>query len=136
MSRAETLALLARYYEAFNAGNGEGMLACLTDDVAHDINQGDRQSGKDAFRTFLAHMDRCYKERLTDIVLMVNEDGSRGSAEFIVNGEYLATDEGLPEAAGQTYELPAGTFFEVRDGLISRVSVYYNLTEWIRQVGG
>ena len=136
MSRADTLALLARYYEAFNAGNGEGMLACLTDDVAHDINQGDRQSGKDAFRTFLAHMERCYKEHLTDIVLMANEDGSRGSAEFIVNGEYLVTDEGLPEAAGQTYELPAGTFFEVRDGLISRVSVYYNLADWIRQVGG
>ena len=136
MSRADTLALLSRYYEAFNAGNGEGMLACLTDDVAHDINQGDRQSGKDAFRSFLAHMDRCYKERLTDSVLMADEDGSRGSAEFIVHGEYLATDEGLPEAAGQTYELPAGTFFEVRDGLISRVSVYYNLTDWIRQVGG
>ena len=136
MSRAETLALLARYYEAFNAGNGEGMLACLTDDVAHDINQGDRQTGKASFRTFLAHMDRCYRERLTDIVLMADEDGRRGSAEFIVYGEYLATDEGLPEAAGQTYELPAGTFFEVRDGLISRVSVYYNLTDWIRQVGG
>jgi steroid delta-isomerase-like uncharacterized protein len=136
MSRGDTLALLARYYEAFNAGNGEGMLACLTDDVAHDINQGDRQSGKDAFRTFLAHMDRCYKERLTDIVLMADEDGQRGAAEFIVHGEYLATDEGLPEAAGQTYELPAGAFFEVRDGLISRVSVYYNLADWIRQVGG
>lgn len=136
MSRGDTLALLARYYEAFNAGNGEGMLACLTDDVAHDINQGDRQSGKDAFRTFLAHMDRCYKERLTDIVLMADEDGRRGAAEFIVHGEYLATDEGLPEAAEQTYELPAGAFFEVRDGLISRVSVYYNLADWIRQVGG
>ncbi|MFN3747775.1 MAG: ketosteroid isomerase-related protein [Sphingorhabdus sp.] len=136
MSRADTLALLARYYEAFNAGNGEGMLAYLTEDVAHDINQSDRQSGKDAFRTFLAHMDRCYKERLTDIVLMADEDGRRGAAEFIVHGEYLATDEGLPEAAGQTYELPAGAFFEVRDGLISRVSVYYNLADWIRQVGG
>lgn len=136
MNRENTLALLARYYEAFNAGDGEGMLACLSDDVAHDINQGERQSGKEAFRSFLAHMDRCYKERLTDIVLMANEDGSRGSAEFIVHGEYLATDEGLPEAAGQTYVLPAGAFFDVRGGLISRVSVYYNLTDWIRQVGG
>lgn len=136
MSRADTLALLGRYYEAFNAGNGEGMLSCLTEDVAHDINQGVRQSGKDAFRIFLAHMDRCYKERLTDIVLMADEDGRRGAAEFIVHGEYLATDEGLPEAAGQTYELPAGAFFEVRDGLISRVSVHYNLADWIRQVGG
>jgi steroid delta-isomerase-like uncharacterized protein len=136
MNRLDTLALVTRYYDAFNAGNGEAMLVCLTEDVAHDINQGERQSGKDAFRSFLAHMDRCYKERLTDIVIMASEDGSRASAEFVVHGEYLTTDEGLPEAAGQTYKLPAGGFFDIRDGQISRVSVYYNLADWIRQVGG
>ena len=136
MDRTEALALLTRYYAAFNAGDWEGMLDCLDDGVIHDINQGGRQTGKDAFRSFLAHMERCYRERLDGIVLMASDDGTRGAAEFIVHGEYLATDEGLPEAAGQTYELPAGAFFEVRDGLISRVSVYYNLADWIRQVGG
>jgi hypothetical protein len=30
--------------------------------------------------------------------------------------------------------LPAGAFFEITDGLISRVSVYYNLADWIAQV--
>ncbi|MEM6679931.1 MAG: isopropylmalate/homocitrate/citramalate synthase, partial [Pseudomonadota bacterium] len=34
----------------------------------------------------------------------------------------------------QTYRLPAGAFLEVRDGLIARVTTYYNLKEWIRQV--
>ena len=136
MSRAESLALLDRYYAAFNAGDGEGMLACLSDDVAHDINQGERQPGKAAFRAFLAHMDRCYRERLADIVVMASEDGTRAAAEFTVHGEYLATDEGLPEAAGQTYVLPAGAFFAVAGGLITRVSVYYNLADWTRQVGG
>ena len=130
------VALIERYYAAFDAGDGEGMLACLTDDVAHDINQGARQMGKDAFRAFLAHMDRCYRERLSDIVVMANADGSRASAEFIVHGEYLATDEGLPEAAGQRYVLPAGAFFAIEGGLISRVTVYYNLEDWIGQVGG
>jgi hypothetical protein len=38
-------------------------------------------------------------------------DGTRAAAEFVVNGTYLATDEGLPEARGQTYVLPAGGFF-------------------------
>jgi len=136
MTQAATIALLDRYYAAFNAGDGEGMLACLADDVVHDINQGTRQAGKQAFRAFLAHMDRCYRERLEGIVVMASADGARGAAEFIVHGEYLATDEGLPEAAGQTYVLPAGAFFDVRDGLIARVTVYYNLEDWIRQVGG
>jgi hypothetical protein len=32
--------------------------------------------------------------------------------------------------------LPAGSFFEISDGRISRVTTYYNLRNWIRQVGG
>jgi steroid delta-isomerase-like uncharacterized protein len=135
MDRAQALALLTRYYAAFNAGDWEGMLACLGDDVAHDINQGARQSGKAEFRAFLAHMERCYKERLEDLVVMASDDGRSGAAEFIVHGEYLATDDGLPEAAGQTYMLPAGAFFAFADGKIARVTVYYNLTDWCAQVG-
>lgn len=136
MSAEATRALIARYYAAFNAGDTDAMLACLSEDVAHDINQGGRQSGKAAFRDFLAHMDRCYHEQLTDIVVMTSPDGARAAAEFVVHGEYLATDEGLPPATGQTYVLPAGAFFEIRDGLIARVSVHYNLADWIAQVGG
>lgn len=135
MNRAQALALLTRYYAAFNAGDWEGMLDCLADDVAHDINQGGRQNGKAAFRTFLAHMERCYRERLEDLVLMASDDGSSGAAEFMVHGEYLATDEGLPEADGQTYSLPAGAFFAFADGKIARVTVYYNLTDWCAKVG-
>ena len=136
MDRTEALALLTRYYAAFNAGDWEGMLDCLDDGVIHDINQGGRQRGKDAFRDFLAHMERCYRERLDGIVLMASDDGTRGAAEFIVHGEYLATDESLPEAAGQTYTLPAGAFFSIAGGRITRVTVYYNLADWTAQVGG
>lgn len=136
MSAEATRALIDRYYSAFNAGDNDAMLACLTEDIAHDINQGGRQSGKAAFRDFLKHMDRCYRERLTDIAVMTSPDGARAAAEFVVHGEYLTTDEGLPPATGQTYVLPAGAFFEVRDGLIVRVSVHYNLADWIAQVGG
>ena len=136
MSQTATIALLDRYYNCFNKGDWEGMLACLSDDVVHDINQGTRQEGKDAFRSFLAHMERCYAEQLKDLVVMASEDGSRGSAEFVVQGQYLATDEGLPEATGQRYVLPAGAFFAIDKGLISRVTVYYNLADWEAQVLG
>jgi len=132
--RVETAALIRRYYDAFNAGDSEGMLACLTDDVIHDVNQGERRTGKDKFRAFNARMDHHYKERLEDIAVMVSKDGTRAAAEFNVHGTYLVTDSGLPEAKGQTYVLPAGTFFAIRDGKIARVPTYYNLTGWITQV--
>lgn len=128
-------AVIHQYYDAFNRGDREAMLSLLTDDVAHDINQGGRETGKDAFRKFLAHMDRCYRERLADIAVMTSADGTRAAAEFMVHGTYLATDEGLPPASGQTYVLPAGTFFELRDGRIARVTTCYNLADWSRQVG-
>ncbi|MEM7545503.1 MAG: ketosteroid isomerase-related protein [Pseudomonadota bacterium] len=127
--------LIARYYAAFNAGDTDTMLACLTDDVRHDVNQGGTRQGKAAFAEFCAHMSRCYRERLTDIVIMTGPPG-HAAAEFTVHGEYLATDDGLPEATGQQYVLPAGGFFGIRGGQISRVTTYYNLPEWERQVLG
>jgi steroid delta-isomerase-like uncharacterized protein len=135
-TRSDTAALIRRYYEAFNSGDSDGMLACLTDDVIHDVNQGERRTGKDKFRVFNARMTHHYRERLEGIAVMVSKDGSRAAAEFNVNGTYLATDSGLPEAAGQTYILPAGTFFAIRDGKIARVTTYYNLTDWLAQVTG
>ena len=132
--REKTAALIGAYYAAFNAMDVEAILACLDDNVAHDINQGDRETGKLAFRAFLGRMDHAYSEQLRDIVIMTSEDGRRAAAEFIVDGIYKVADEGFPAAHGQNYSLPAGGFFDVADGKITRVSVYYNLADWIAQV--
>jgi steroid delta-isomerase-like uncharacterized protein len=133
-ARDDTIALITRYYDAFNAGDDAAMLSCLAETIVHDVNQGERQSGKEAFRAFLVKMGHAYRERLEDITIMVSEDGTRAAAEFIVHGEYLKAEPDLPPAHGQKYVLPAGAFFDVPDGAISRVTVYYNLADWIAQV--
>lgn len=130
----DVTALLRRYYEAFNRGDWETMLALLTDDVVHDANQGEREVGRDAFRAFLARMNRCYRERLEDVVIFTEASGTRAAAEYVVVGEYLATDEGLPPARGQRYRLPGGAFFTLRGDKIARVTNYYNLQDWLRQI--
>lgn len=126
--------IVAAYFEAFNAGDVPGMVDCLTEDVAHHVNEGEVRVGKPAFATFCAHMSRCYRETLSDVVVFAAAGGTRAAAEYTVHGAYLATDAGLPEARGQTYTLPAGSFFDIRDGRIARVTTYYNLADWIRQV--
>lgn len=126
--------LIAAYYKAFNAGDGAGMLALVSEDIEHHVNQGDIRRGRAKFAEFCAHMGVSYREELKDIVIFANEDGSRGAAEFVVHGEYLQTDPGLPEAKGQRYVLPAGTFFALADGKITRVTTYYNLQDWVEQV--
>lgn len=127
-------ALIAAYYDAFNKGDMDAFYSLLTEDVIHDSNQGGREVGKAPFRAFMERMNASYKERLVDMVIMSHPAGERAAAEFVVLGEYLKTDAGLPEANGQTYRLPAGAFFDIRDGKIARVTNYYNLEDWIRQV--
>lgn len=124
------------YYRAFNARDYQGMLSLLDDDVAHDVNQGPREVGRDRFTAFLARMDAAYSEQVDDIVVMADDSGRRFAAEFTVIGRYLKSEAGFPEANGQSYRLPAAGFFEVLDGKIRRVTTYYNLNEWLRQVGG
>lgn len=134
MSRTTAEATIAAYYAAFNEGRIMGMLETLHDDFAHHVNEGATRLGKEAFAEFCDHMSATYREDLKDMVIMANADGTRGAAEFVVHGQYLKTDPGLPEAHGQRYVLNAGGFFTLKDGKITRVTTYYNLNDWIAQV--
>ena len=80
-------------------------------------------------------MDHSYHEQVEELEVFANEDGTRGATEFYIRGEYLATDDGLPPATGQKYRLRVGAFFDLQDGKVRRVTNYYNLEEWLRQVG-
>ncbi len=128
------MTVVDRYFDAFNAGDTDAMLDCLTDDVSHHVNEGQVRTGKALFADFCAHMTRCYAENLTDMQVFVNADETRAAAEYVVNGTYLQTDAGLPAARNQTYKLPAGSFFDLKDGKIARVTTYYNLADWTAQV--
>lgn len=126
--------LIKRYYAAFNAGDWDAFLGMLTDDVVHDLNQGSREIGREAFVKFMQRMNHCYREQIEDLAVFSDDEGHRAAAEFTVVGTYLKTDEGLPAAHGQTYRLAAGAFFEIHDGKVARVTNYYNLPDWLRQV--
>jgi steroid delta-isomerase-like uncharacterized protein len=124
------------YFRAFNARDYQGMLALLADGVVHDVNQGDREVGRDRFAAFLERMDAAYSEQVNDLVVLADDSGRRFAAEFTVIGRYLQAEPGFPAASGQSYRLAGATLFEVLDGTIMRVTAYYNLAEWLRQVGG
>ena len=82
-------------------------------------------------------MGHHYEEKLGDITVMVSKDGTRAAAEFNVSGKYLHTELGLPDAAGQTYNLPAGAFScHPRWKDCPCHDDTSNLTDWIAQVAG
>lgn len=130
--------LVRAYYDAFNRHDAEAFLALLAPDVAHGVSQGGFERGRDAFRAFVAHMDRCYLERIEDLVVMTEPTGTRAAAEFTVHGRYIRTDPGVPDgtapARNQPYVLPAGAFFTLEGGQVARITNHYNLGDWVRQV--
>lgn len=128
------LEIVQQYYTYFNQQNWQGMLSLVAEDIRHEANQGDVRIGKEKFTEFLQHMDTSYEETLTDLVFLSEPTNTRVAAEFVVNGIYKQGEEGLPEARGQKYVLPAGAFLEVKEGKISRVTTYYNLPLWIKLV--
>ena len=134
MTRQDAIALIHRYYAAFNAADPQGMLDLVSDQVEHRVNEGGIRRGKALFAEFCAHMGVSYREELADIVVFATDDGRRAAAEFVVHGTYLQTDPGLPEARGQRYVLPAGAFFDIEGGRIARVTTFYNLADWVAQV--
>ena len=128
--------LVLTYYAAFNRGDWNGMLALLADDVVHDLNQGARETGREAFAAFLSRMHASYREQLRNVVVLASLDGDRAAAEYVVHGEYLGTEAGQPEARGQKYQLPGGAFFGIREDRIARVSHFYSQQAWLAQVSG
>lgn len=129
------LDVVKNYYAAFNDKNWNEMLALVSDDILHEPNQGEPREGKELFTAFLKKMDESYEETLTNMRFYVSEnnDGSI-AAEFTVNGLYNKAEEGLPEAEGQAYVLPAAAFLKVENGKVTRVATHYNLELWIELV--
>ena len=66
----------------------------------------------------MQRMNGAYREHLADISILASDDGTRASAEFVVHGEYLRSDAGLPPARGQRYVLPAGAFSNCATGAL------------------
>jgi steroid delta-isomerase-like uncharacterized protein len=126
MADKDTAGLVKRYFDALNARDVDGCLSLLADDVVHDLSgmhgDGRSEAGKAAFRAWLDQTARCYEEKAVDLFVIASEDGTRAEAEFTLLGVYLETEDGLPDAEGQNYSLPAGTIFEIRDGKVTRVS--------------
>lgn len=126
--------LIEQYYDAFNHQDIKLFLNLLDENVVHDINHAHQELGKEKFEIFWERMNRCYKEKAKDLVIMVNDEGTRAAAEFVIEGSYVATDSPLPEAKGQPYALRCGAFFEIKNNKIMRVTNYYNLNEWLKQI--
>ncbi|MGD9593121.1 MAG: nuclear transport factor 2 family protein [Candidatus Berkiella sp.] len=131
----DALKLIQQYYDYFNNQDITSFLGLLDKNVVHEINQGDCEVGIEAFSLFMDKMNTAYQEKVKELSVLSNNDGSRASAEFFIEGIYLNTDQALPQAKNQKYRLRCGAFFEIKNNKITRVTNYYNMNDWLKQVG-
>ena len=130
------LACVARYFQALAAGDSDAILDCVTDQVAHHGSDGEITVGKPALAEHLATRQRHFSERIEDLHIWIDESGTRAAAEFVIHGAYRVRAEGLPPAHGQKFVSPAGAFFTLEGGRISRVITHLHLAHWLAQVEG
>ncbi len=133
--QAKAKSLIQQYYDSFNQQDMSTFLGLLDNQIIHEVNQGEKQIGLQPFTRFMDEMNEFYQETVKDLIIMANEEGTRASAEFIIEGVYKKTQATLPVAHNQRYALRCGAFFEIKNNKITRVTNYYNLQEWLKQIG-
>jgi steroid delta-isomerase-like uncharacterized protein len=80
-----------------------------------NVGDGQRNDGRDAVRA--DHVD-----------------GNRWAGEWTMSGVHTGDAPGLP-ATGKPFKISGGGFGEVREGKIVRTTQYWNMAEFLIQVG-
>lgn len=126
---------LRRYLDAWNRHAVDNLLAQFTDDATYaDVALGQSHSGKVAMREFFASMEREFSSDYRfEAGLMVITD-SAYAAEWVMRGTHDRSSAMLP-ATGKSYAIHGASIGELRDGKIARNTDYWNMTEFLVQVG-
>lgn len=118
--------LVRKYIDAYNAGNVDAMLACVTDDVVFENISNTGQdiclTGKDHMRQVAELSRNAFSDR-HQAVERILEGPNGAAAEIRFSGTPTVQ---LPNGAkpGVPLEIRGASFFEIRDGLFSRIADY------------
>jgi len=129
---------MQRYLDAWNARDVDGILGFMSEDVVlADMPLGDQVHGAAAARAFVARILSAYssdfQRRLGDLVV---DDGATYAFEFTETGTNdLAVPGSRFPATGRPFELAVVSIGRRRDGKIVEHKDYWDLTDYLRQVG-
>lgn len=126
--------IIKQYYDAILEQSVPNFLNLLSEDVVHEINQGDTEVGKSKFKTFMEQQFSYGEIEINDLIILSSQDGKYGFSRYLCSGKHVKNVEGYPPATGQHWKIPVVTYFTINNNKISHVAVYYNQKDWINQV--
>jgi steroid delta-isomerase-like uncharacterized protein len=129
---------LPTYLEAWNSHDPDAVAACMTDDVVFDDKAlGERMEGADAIRAMVVDMTESLSSdfRLDMGDLVVASDGT-WAAEWTMSGTNDKEDKarGFPNT-GRRFQVHGLSIGRVRDGKVAEEHLYWNMAEYLSQVG-
>lgn len=118
--------IIRRYIDAYNARDMDTMLACVTEDVVFEniSNTGKslRLDGKLMMRQVAEVSGNAFAYRRQRLISLVTGE-NKAAAEIEFEARAAVN---LPSGikAGETVRVRGASFFEFRDGLLSRIADY------------
>ena len=127
-------ALVLDWTDAFNRHDPDAAVAFYALDADFtDAGTGQRAQGRDAirdvFKAFLAMSSDLAIEKTNML-----SDGSWFATEWVMTGVHTGDIPGLP-ATGRSFHVVGAGVGEVRDGLIVHATEYWNMADFLGQVG-
>lgn len=127
--------LVNELYTAWSLHQPERIDTLFTDDAIYeDVAAGRTQHGKDEIKQLLrAAFAWAPDFRVAMISLTVGDD--RAATEWVSEGIQTGPIGDLP-ASGDSFRLRGASILMFRDGKIAKVTDYYDMATFLRQLGG
>ena len=127
--------LVNELYAAWSLHEPHRIDAIFTDDAIYsDIAGGKNQQGKQEIKQLLrAAFDWAPDFRVTMLSLTIGKDAA--ATEWLIEGIQAGPIGDLP-ASGNSFRLRGASILAFRDGKIFKVTDYYDMGTFLRQLGG
>jgi steroid delta-isomerase-like uncharacterized protein len=127
-------ALVLDWTEAFNRHDPDGYAAFMHENcVFTNVGTGRRIVGSAAQRDDLADLVKMWGDLRVEVVNLLVDDDSF-TKEWIMTGIHVGDMPGLP-ATGRSFRIVGAGVGHIRDGKIVNLTEYWNLADFLSQVG-
>ena len=122
------------YAAAWNSHDTEKMVSFFTDDsVYEDLGIGKIKRGKEELRAFINGFFATFPDHNFEVKSSFIS-GDWYCAEWVWSGTHKGDIPGLP-ATGKRFSIRGVSVGELKEGKIKRNSDYYNLMDFLKQIG-
>ena len=124
-----------RYLDAWNRHAIDDVLAFFEDGATYtDVALNESYTGRDAMRAFFAGLERDFSSdyRFEPVFAVVSDSGY--AMEWLMRGSHDRSGPTLP-ATGKPFLIHGVSVGELRNGTIARNTDYWNMGEFLMQVG-